>query len=167
MCSNFIETRIQHGCFPEGLLHIFRGLFNRSTSERLLLQNRFKPGLSLKNCLIHLERCKNLPPDEIKTNLDINQHSYWTLKAGLYDEIFLSRPWNFYFARKVSKYFRKRNVCREKLFRLFKQSSFIHTIMIRFHSLRERVNNFHFSCHRFYSFKSCLKTLKKRSQLCC
>ena len=33
------------------------------------------------------------------------------LKAGLYDEIFLSRPSNFYFERKVLKYFRKRNVC--------------------------------------------------------
>ena len=58
------------------------------------------------------------------------------LKAGLYDEIFLSRPWNFYFKRKVSKYFRKRNVCREILFSLFTQSSFIHTIMIAFHSQR-------------------------------
>ena len=29
---------------------------------------------------------------------------------GLYDEIFLSRPWNFYFKRKVLKYFRKRNL---------------------------------------------------------
>ena len=56
------------------------------------------------------------------------------LKAGLYDEIFLSRPWNFYFERKVSKYFRKRNVCCEILFSLFTQSSFIHTIIITFHS---------------------------------
>ena len=43
--SNVIETTLQHGCFPEGLLHIFRALFNRSTTEGLLLQNRFKPGL--------------------------------------------------------------------------------------------------------------------------
>ena len=26
-----------------------------------------------------IERCKNLPPDKIKTTLDINQHSYSTL----------------------------------------------------------------------------------------
>ena len=45
---------------------------------------------------------------------------------------------------------------------------------IKFHSYDhdnvsfiERINNFHFSCHRYYSFKSCLKILKKRSQLCC
>ena len=51
-----------------------------------------------------------------------------------YDEIFLSRPWNFYFERKVSKCFRKRNVCCEILFSLFTQSSFIHAIMIMFPS---------------------------------
>ena len=59
------------------------------------------------------------------------------IKAGLYDEIFLSRAWNFYFERKVSKWFRKRSVCREISFSLFTQSTFIHTIMIRFHSWRE------------------------------
>ena len=36
----------QHGCFPEGLLHLLRALFNRGTSEALLLQNRCKPGLN-------------------------------------------------------------------------------------------------------------------------
>ena len=56
------------------------------------------------------------------------------LNAGLFDEVFLSRPWNFYFERKVSKYFRKRNVCREILLSLFTQSSFIHTILITFRS---------------------------------
>ena len=42
---------------------------------------------------------------------------------------------------------------------------FAHTI--KFHSYDhdnvlfiERINNFHFSCHRYYSFKSCLKILK-------
>ena len=60
-----------------------------------------------------------------------------SVKAGLYDEISLSRPWNVYFERKVSIYFRKRNVCREILFSLFTQSSFIHTIMITFHLYRE------------------------------
>ena len=42
---------------------------------------------------------------------------------------------------------------------------FVHTI--KFHSYDhdnvlfiERINNFHFSCHRYYSFKSCLKILK-------
>ena len=83
---------------------------------------------------------------------------------GLYDEIFLSRPWNFYFKRKVLKYFRKRNVSWNII-------QFVHTI--KFHSYDhdnvsfiERINNFHFSCQRYYSFK-CLKILKKRSQLCC
>ena len=45
-------------------------------------------------------------------------------------------------------------------------TQFVHTI--QFHSydydnvsLIERINNFHFSCHRYYSFKSCLKILKK------
>ena len=65
---------------------------------------------------------------------------------GLYDEIFLSRPWNFYFKRKVLKYFRKRNVSWNII-------QFVHTI--KFHSYDhdnvsfiERINNFHFSCHR-------------------
>ena len=60
--------------------------------------------------------------------------SHLRFKAGLYDGIFLSRPWNFYFERKGSKYFSKRNVCREILFSLFTQTSFIHTIMITIHS---------------------------------
>ena len=57
-------------------------------------------------------------------------------------------------------------MCHEILF------NFFHTI--KFHSYDhdnvsfiERINNFHFSCHRYYSFKSCLKILKKCSQLCC
>ena len=65
---------------------------------------------------------------------------------GLYDEIFLSRPWNFYFERKVLKYFRKRNVSWNII-------QFLQTI--KFHSndhdntsFIERINNFHFSCHR-------------------
>ena len=68
------------------------------------------------------------------SNFQVNETS---LKPDLYDESFLSRPWNFYFKRKVSKYFRKRNVCREILFSLFTQSSFIHAIMTTFHSERE------------------------------
>ena len=68
--SNFIETTLQHECFPEGLLHLFRAILNRSTPEGLPLQNRFKTGL---------RRDVNVPPDEIKTNPDINQHSYSTL----------------------------------------------------------------------------------------
>ena len=82
-----------------------------------------------------------------------------------YDEIFLSRPWNFYVEIKVSKYSRKRNVSWNII-------QFVHTI--KFHSYDhnnvsfiERINNFHFSCYRYYSFKSCLKILKKHSQLCC
>ena len=34
-------------------------------------------------------------------------------------------------------------------------------------SFIEKIHNLHFSCDRYYSFKSCLKILKKRSQLCC
>ena len=60
VCSNFIETTLQHGCFPEGLLHIFRALFNRSTSEGLLLQNRFKPGLKLRGHQQHFSRACNV-----------------------------------------------------------------------------------------------------------
>ena len=56
------------------------------------------------------------------------------MKAGLYDDIFLSRPWNFYSERRLSKYFWERNVCREILFSLFTQSSFTYAIMITFHS---------------------------------
>ena len=44
---------------------------------------------------------------------NIVKYFHISLKVGLYDEIFLSRPWNFYFERKMSKYFRKRNVCGE------------------------------------------------------
>ena len=60
----------------------------------------------------------------------------------------------------MSKYFRKRNVCREILFSLFTQSSFIHSYDYVNVSFIDRINNFHFSCHRYYSFKSCLKILK-------
>ena len=86
------------------------------------------------------EHIKNMPKkaeiDAIYLILHPKHPVRELLKAGLYDEIFLSRPWNFsfYFERKVSKYFRKWNVCREILFSLFTQSSFIHTIMITFHS---------------------------------
>ena len=68
------------------------------------------------------------------------------LKAGLYDKIFLSRPWIFFFERKVSKYFRNRNVCCEILISLFTRS-----YTIKFHSCDhdnvsfiEKIKNFHF-----------------------
>ena len=35
--SNFIETRLQYGCSPLNLLHIFRTIFPRNTSGWLLL----------------------------------------------------------------------------------------------------------------------------------
>ena len=41
------------------------------------------------------------------------------------------------FKRKLSTYFRKRNVCREILFSWFTQSSFVHTTIIKFRSKRE------------------------------
>ena len=34
---NFIEITFRHGCFPVNLLHIFRTLFPKNTSRRLLL----------------------------------------------------------------------------------------------------------------------------------
>ena len=39
--SNFIEITLRHGCSPVNLLHIFRILFTKSTSERLLLATIF------------------------------------------------------------------------------------------------------------------------------
>ena len=92
--------------------------------------------IKMRDSLISFISCSLLSPGLCK-------YEWWdfcllktqrNLKAGLYDEIFFSRPWNFYVERKVSKYFRKRNVCREILFSLFTQSSFIHTIIITFHS---------------------------------
>ena len=35
--SNHIEISLRHGCFPETLLYIFRALFTKTTSRRLLL----------------------------------------------------------------------------------------------------------------------------------
>ena len=40
--SNFIEITIWHGCPPLNLAHIFRALFPRNTSGRLLLSVRMK-----------------------------------------------------------------------------------------------------------------------------
>ena len=37
MQSNFIETRLRHGCSPVDLLYIFRAHFLKNTSARLLL----------------------------------------------------------------------------------------------------------------------------------
>ena len=79
-------------------------------------------------------------------------------KGGFIQWNFSLQPWNFYFERKVSEYFRKRNMSLNTI-------QFVHTI--KFHSYDhdnvsfiDRINNFHFSCHRYYSFKSCLKILK-------
>ena len=35
--SNFIETKLRHGCSPVNLLHFFRKSFTKNTSGRLLL----------------------------------------------------------------------------------------------------------------------------------
>ena len=82
----------------------------------------------------------------------LEKHFYcyeYRLKAGLHDEIFLSRPWNFVFERKVSKYFRK---CVSKC-ESWNVIQFVYTI--KFHSYNhdnvsfvERINIFHFSCLR-------------------
>ena len=44
-----------------------------------------------------IERCKNLPPDKIKTTLDINQHSYSTLiqnkKRNYYNALHFLSMW--------------------------------------------------------------------------
>ena len=76
------------------------------------------------------------------------------------------KRWNFSFT--ILKFlFRKKSV---EIFQEAKCVSwniiqFVHTI--KFHSYDhdnvsfiERINNFHFSYHRYYSFKSCLKILK-------
>ena len=77
--------------------------------------------------------------------------------------------WNFSF-KTLEFLFRKESV---EIFQEAKRVSwyiiqFAHTI--KFHSydhdkvsLIKRINNYHFSCHRYYSFKPCLKILKKRS----
>ena len=36
--SNFIEITLRYGCSPVNLVHIFRTLFTKNTSERLLLK---------------------------------------------------------------------------------------------------------------------------------
>ena len=80
--------------------------------------------------------------------------------------------WNFSFTT-LKFLFQKKNV---EIFQEAKCVSwniiqFVHTITFYSYnhdnvSFIERINNFHFSCQRYYSFK-CLKILKKRSQLCC
>ena len=71
--------------------------------------------IKMRDSLIFFISCSLLSPGLCK-------YEWWdfrllktqrNLKAGLYDEIFFSRPWNFYVERKVSKYLRKQNVCRE------------------------------------------------------
>ena len=39
--SNFIEIKLQHGCSPVNLLHIFSILFPKNTSGGLLLNHKF------------------------------------------------------------------------------------------------------------------------------
>ena len=72
--------------------------------------------------------------------------------------------WNF---TTLKFLFRKESVeiFQEAKCALWNIIQFVHTI--KFHSYDhdnvsfiERINNFHFSCHRYYSFKSCLKILK-------
>ena len=105
--------------FFKEFLHRCRTAILKNTSWWLLLRTNF---FWKHSCLAASQR-------QLQTHIHF--------KAGLYDEIFLSRPWNFYFEGKVLKQFKKRNVCREILFSLLTQSSFIHTIMITFHLLRE------------------------------
>ena len=85
------------------------------------------------------------------------------LKVGLCNEIFLSRPWNFYFKS-------KRSIFQEAKCVSWNIIQFVHTIKFYSYdhdsvSFIDRINSFHFSCHRYYSFK-CLEILKNRSQLC-
>ena len=40
--SSFIETALQHGCFPVNLMHIFRTPFPKNTSGGLLLDFSFE-----------------------------------------------------------------------------------------------------------------------------
>ena len=100
----------------------------------------------------------------ISWNMKYFHEILFYLKVGLYDEIFLSRPWNFYFESV--------EIFQEAKCVSWNIIQFVHAIT--FHSFDhdnvsfvERINNFHLSCYRYYSFKSCLKILKKHSQLCC
>ena len=120
------------------------------------------------------------------------EHLWWLLllKAFLWDfisftifhlsrtsftEDFLRRAYRWSFSFTTLKFlFRKKNV---KIFPEAKCVSwniiqFVHTIKFPSYdhdsvSFEERINNFNFSCEGYYSFKSCLKILKKHSQLCC
>ena len=66
--SNFIEIALQHGCFPVNLLHIFKTLFLKNTSEWLLLiflllhcfNVRHKSKLAQKSCEIPGNSCSKV-----------------------------------------------------------------------------------------------------------
>ena len=53
------------------------------------------------------EYCENFENTYFEQHLQtaatttVNQCSWMSLKQGIYDEIFLSRPWNFYFEKEV------------------------------------------------------------------
>ena len=103
---------------------------------------------------------KTLLRDFIKKETLVQVCSCEISKSGL-------KRWIFFLFRKKSV-----EIFQEAKFVAWNIIQFVHTI--KFHSYDhdnvsfiERINNFHFSCHRYYSFKSCLKILKKRSQLCC
>ena len=57
--SNFVEIALQHGCSPVNLLHIFRTLFSKDTSERLLLNTAFRVDAEKG---LHLKSHKKTPP---------------------------------------------------------------------------------------------------------
>ena len=71
-----------------------------------------------------------------------SSHHMYSVKKGVLKDGLIR--WNVslttlkcLFRKKSVEYFRKRNLCREILFSLLTQSSFIHTFMITFRSLRE------------------------------
>ena len=92
-----------------------------------------------------------------------------------FQKILLGRAYTMkFFFTTLKSLFRKKSV------EIFQQAEcvscniiqFVHTI--KFHSYDydnvsfiERINNFHFACHIYCNFKSCLKISQKRSQLRC
>ena len=75
---NFIKITLRHGCSPINLLHIFRTLFPRNTSARLLLtsklvviqNNRNSQKMIFFSCS-YIVRCKN------NNNIKDNTHGFW------------------------------------------------------------------------------------------
>ena len=149
-----------------GILHYCTNLFLYSFSSSFLCSLEWKKRKNKLVQLIMLARFWNISfffysLFYVDTSFLFTKHlKSVSLKAGLYDETFLSRPWNFYFKRSVEIFQEAKCVSWNII-------QFVHTIKLYSYdpdnvSFIERISNFHFSCQRYCSFK-CLKILKKHS----